>query len=151
MAHYQIIEQQLINAPIQEIWDFIANPLNLEKITPTELGFEITSAVPIKMYPGLIICYKVTPLLGIKTPWVTEITHVKPGEFFVDEQRIGPYKLWHHQHHLRRVGDQVEMTDIITYSPPMGVIGGLFNRLIIKKKLKQIFNHRRNVIDQLFN
>lgn len=116
------------------------------------MGFDITSNnSDDKMYQGMIISYKVSPVLGIKVNWVTEITHVRDKQFFVDEQRIGPYALWHHQHHIEKTDDGVLMTDIVTYAPPFGVLGKVANSLMIKKKLKEIFRHREKVLDKLFN
>lgn len=102
MAFYQFYREQLITASIDEIWDFISSPQNLKKITPQEMGFDIrTKDLPNKIYEGMIISYTVRPLLGIKTNWVTEITHIKDKEYFVDEQRVGPYSMWHHQHMIK--------------------------------------------------
>ena len=116
------------------------------------MSFKITSKnINDSMYPGMIITYKVTPLLKIPLTWVTEITHVKENNFFVDEQKIGPYKLWHHQHILKEVEEGVLMIDIITYQPPLGFIGALLNFLFIKKKVTHIFKFRYNVLEKLFN
>lgn len=123
MAFYQFYREQKLNASIEEIWDFISSPKNLKLITPKHMGFDITSKnLPEKMYQGMIISYKVSPLLGIKTNWVTEITHLKELEYFVDEQRIGPYAMWHHQHHLEPIQNGILMKDIVTYQPPLGFL-----------------------------
>ncbi|WP_221929879.1 SRPBCC family protein [Fodinibius sediminis] len=98
----------------------------------------------------MIISYEVRPLLGIKTAWVTEITHIKDKKFFVDEQRIGPYRMWHHEHHIEKVANGVKMTDIVTYQPPFGLLGALTNKLVIRKKLQQIFDYRRQALTQQF-
>lgn len=90
----------------------------------------------------MIITYKVSPLLGIKLNWVTEITHVKDKQYFVDEQRIGPYAMWHHEHKIEPIEGGVLMTDIITYQPPMGFLGVIANSLFIKKQLQDIFDYR---------
>ena len=104
MAYYQLIKKQNIPASIDEIWDFISSPSNLKEITPKHMGFEVTGNTGKgQMYPGMIITYKVSPLLGIKLDWVTEITHVKDKEYFVDEQRIGPYTMWHHEHKIEPI------------------------------------------------
>ena len=151
MGIYQFHRQQEINQPVEIIWDFISSPGNLKKITPAYMGFDIMSNnLPDKMYEGMIISYKVSPLLGIKTNWVTEITHVKPGEYFVDEQRVGPYKLWHHQHFLQPISGGVIMSDIVSYQPPFGVLGSLANKLVIKKKLNQIFDFRTQALIDIF-
>lgn len=152
MGVYQFKREQQLNQSTEELWNFICDPKNLKRITPAYMGFDITSkTVPDTMYPGLIISYRVSPLLGIKTKWVTEISQVDQGRYFVDEQRIGPYKLWHHQHHLIPNENGTLMVDIVTYSPPLGFLGGLANVLFIKKKLNQIFEFRRIALDQIFN
>lgn len=152
MGVYQFKREQQFNQSTEELWNFICDPKNLKRITPAYMGFDITSkTVPDTMYPGLIISYRVSPLLGIKTKWVTEISQVDQGRYFVDEQRIGPYKLWHHQHHLIPNENGTLMVDIVTYSPPLGFLGGLANVLFIKKRLNQIFEFRRIALDQIFN
>lgn len=134
---------------MEELWDFISSPGNLKEITPDYMGFDITSdELPDKMYPGMIISYKVSPLPGFKTTWVTEITQVKAKHFFVDEQRVGPYKMWHHQHILEESEDGVLMKDIVTYQPPFGIIGAMANKLIIEKKLREIFAYRKKAIEK---
>lgn len=152
MAFYQKHESQIVNGSLEEVWDFISSPKNLKEITPAYMGFDITSKfTPEKMYPGLIISYKVKPIAGIKTTWVTEIKQVKEKSYFVDEQRVGPYKIWHHQHILLPLEDnRVLMKDIISYSPPMGFLGGIANRILIKKKLTEIFEYRRMAVDKRF-
>ncbi len=151
MAFYQLHEEQWLPAEIDEVWDFISSPGNLKVITPDYMGFDITSVgLPEKMYPGMIISYKVSPLLGIKMTWVTEITQVREKEFFVDEQRVGPYAMWHHQHHIKPHENGVLMTDIVTYQPPLGPIGAIANSLVIRKQLSEIFNYRRTAMERQF-
>jgi len=151
MAIYQLYREQKVRANIEAVWDFISSPGNLKHITPTYMGFNITSEkLPEKMHPGMIIMYKVTPVLGIKMKWMTEITHVVDKRYFVDEQRVGPYKVWHHQHRIQPVEDGVLMTDLVTYIPPLGFIGALANRFLIKKKLDEIFEFRRKKLNQIF-
>ena len=151
MGFYQFKNQQTFNQPSDKLWDFISSPRNLKKITPDYMGFDITmNDLPDKMYEGMIISYKVSPLLGIKTTWVTEITHVKEGEYFVDEQRVGPYKIWHHQHFLKPVPEGILMSDIVSYKPPFGFLGNIANEIIIKQKLKEIFDYRTKALAQLF-
>jgi ligand-binding SRPBCC domain-containing protein len=152
MGFYQLERKQLFDQPLEVIWDFIAEPRNLKTITPPYMGFDIISKnLPDKMYQGMIIVYKVSPLLNIKTTWVTEITHVSDKQFFVDEQRVGPYRLWHHQHILEEVDGRTLMTDIVSYQPPYGIIGDVTNKLIIRKKLDDIFNFRYQKLAQLFH
>jgi ligand-binding SRPBCC domain-containing protein len=151
MPFYQFIHEQLFQASVSEMWSFISAPKNLKEITPDYMGFEITTPyLSEKMYAGMIISYKVSPVLNFKVDWVTEITHVKENEFFVDEQRIGPYKLWHHQHHLIQMEEGVLMRDIVTYQPPFGILGALANKLLISKKLNEIFNYRKIVLEKKF-
>lgn len=151
MAFYQLKAEQQIPASVDEVWQFISAPENLKKITPSYMGFDITSGGDMsKMYPGMIISYKVSPVLGIKMTWVTEITHVEDKVFFVDEQRVGPYKLWHHQHLLEENNEGVLMKDIVTYVPPMGVLGAMANALFIKGQLNQIFAFRKQAVEKMF-
>jgi ligand-binding SRPBCC domain-containing protein len=151
MAFYQLFKTQIVKGSIEDVWDFISSPENLKKITPDYMGFEINSQnLPEKMYSGMIISYIVKPVLGIKMLWVTEITHVEEMRYFVDEQRIGPYSMWHHQHFIEPSGQGVLMTDIVSYSPPLGFLGALANSIFINKQLNTIFNYRENVLEKLF-
>ena len=151
MAFYQLIKTQKLPASISEVWSFISSPGNLKEITPGSMGFIVTSNNGSdKMYPGMIITYKVSPLLRIKLNWMTEITTIKEYEYFVDEQRIGPYSMWHHQHKIEAVEGGVLMTDIVTYQPPLGFIGALANSLIIKNRLQQIFDYRSIALEKRF-
>jgi ligand-binding SRPBCC domain-containing protein len=136
---------------LQEAWNFFSSTTNLRTITPADLRFQIISIHHgQELYPGQIIEYKVRPLWGIELYWMTEITHVKPGEFFIDEQRYGPYGMWHHQHHFKVVANGVEMTDIVHYKIPGGWLGELLHLWIVKKKLEQIFEYRFEKIEELF-
>ncbi|AZQ65209.1 hypothetical protein EI427_23635 [Flammeovirga pectinis] len=149
MAFYQFKREQLINASVDEVWDFISSPRNLKEITPDYMGFDVTSTdIPEKMYEGMIITYKVSPLLGFKMDWMTEITKVRDKEYFVDEQRVGPYNIWHHQHILKEVKDGVLMKDIVTYAPPFGPLGAIANTLMIRSKLEEIFAYRKKVVEK---
>ncbi|MDG1333712.1 MAG: SRPBCC family protein [Crocinitomicaceae bacterium] len=151
MAFYQLHKTQKVNCSLDEIWDFISSPKNLKEITPDYMGFDVTSKdTPEKMYPGLIITYKVSPLLGIKTNWMTEITQVRDKQFFIDEQRVGPYKLWHHQHFVEEIEGGVLMRDIVTYQPPLGFLGAIMNTLVIKKKLAEIFDYRFKAVEERY-
>ncbi len=151
MAFYQFKREQRIPAGIDEVWDFISSPANLKRIAPPYMGFHISSDdLPEKMYQGMIITYKVSPIAGIKTDWMTEITHVSEKEYFVDEQRIGPYQLWHHQHFIKPIAHGVLMKDIVTYSPPFGFVGAIANKLLIRKKLEDIFAYRFQAMIDIF-
>jgi ligand-binding SRPBCC domain-containing protein len=152
MSYYQFKQEQILKASLEEVWDFISSPQNLKKITPEYMGFEVkTTSIKEKMFPGLIIGYKVSPLFNIKMDWLTEITHVKEMEFFVDEQRIGPYALWHHLHHIQDTDQGVLMKDIVTYQPPFGILGDIANKIIIEKKLSEIFKYRHQILETTFN
>ena len=152
MSHFQFRREQFIQTDIESIWDFASSPKNLKEITPDYMSFDITAkGLPEKMYPGMIISYKVSPLFNIKMNWVTEITHVKDYHFFVDEQRLGPYKMWHHQHFFEKKDNGVMMIDIVTYIPPFGFLGDIANSLFIKKQLNNIFDYRFKIMDQKFN
>lgn len=151
MAFYQLTYSQKIPCDLDTAWDFISRPENLQKITPEHMGFNIlTPDLPETIYPGLIIAYTVRPLAGIPLKWVTEITHVKDRHYFVDEQRVGPYSMWHHEHFLQPIDGGVEMKDIISYSPPMGVLGRLANALFIRKQVEGIFAYRCRALIDLF-
>ncbi|WP_167613157.1 SRPBCC family protein [Maribellus sediminis] len=151
MGFYQVIRTQKIPADLDMVWDFISAPENLKKITPASMGFEITSGGNNQeMYEGMIISYRVRPILNINTTWVTEITHIKPQTYFIDEQRVGPYKMWHHEHQLEKIEGGVLMTDIVSYQPPFGWIGNLANTLIIRKKLQAIFDYRTLALEEIF-
>lgn len=151
MATYSFQTIQRIPISLEQAWDFFSNPANLQRITPSEMGFEIVSNFHgTSMYPGQLIEYTVKPLLGISLYWMTEITHVQDMRYFVDEQRFGPYSLWHHQHHFKAIEGGVEMTDIVHYRIPLGPLGDLANTLFIRAKLKKIFDFRYEAVENLF-
>ena len=151
MAFYQLVKEQFVPTSIDEVLDFISSPGNLKEITPDHMGFDITSdSLPEKIYAGMIISYKVRPLLGIPMTWVTEITHVVDKKYFIDEQRIGPYALWHHQHIIEPSGQGVLMTDIISYKPPLGFLGSIANALFIRRQLEGIFAYRKEALRKHF-
>lgn len=152
MKTYQLKFEQKLPISLEQAWDFFSSPLNLAKITPDHMGFIITSDFKEgqKMYPGMIITYKVSPLLGIKLNWMTEITHVQDGKYFVDEQRFGPYALWHHQHHFEEINGGVHMTDIINYAIPYGFIGRIANTILVEKEVRGIFDYREKKVEELF-
>ena len=153
MSYTQIKKEQILNTDIKNLWDFMSSPKNLSRITPKSMLFKITSNNKNdKIYPGMIISYKVAPLLNIPITWVTEITHVKENKYFVDEQRIGPYKIWHHEHIFKPLDDKkILVTDIITYVPPFGFIGKILNKILIKKKVEDIFDYRERILEDMFN
>ncbi|MEO6734334.1 MAG: SRPBCC family protein [Ferruginibacter sp.] len=148
---YIIKTVQQLPAGLDEAWDFFSNPGNLKRITPDNLGFNIISKHHgEKMYPGQIIEYKVSPVLNIPIYWMTEITHVEDKKYFVDEQRFGPYGMWHHQHHFKAIEKGVEMTDIVHYKLPWGFLGAIAHQFFVKKQLKAIFDYRYAIAETLF-
>jgi ligand-binding SRPBCC domain-containing protein len=149
---YPLKFETLMPTTLDKAWDFFSSPNNLAKITPPDMNFVVTSAngPDTKMYPGMIIIYKVSPLWGIKLNWMTEITQVKEKEYFVDEQRFGPYALWHHEHRFREIKGGVHMTDILYYAIPYGFIGRIANGLLVKGQIKKIFEYREEAIEHLF-
>ncbi|RLJ68991.1 ligand-binding SRPBCC domain-containing protein [Lacinutrix venerupis] len=150
MKIYRLHKKQNLPITKEQAWEFLSTPENLKTITPDYMGFNILSGADRPMYAGQIIQYIVTPVLGIKTKWVTEITHVVDGEYFVDEQRFGPYALWHHKHFIKEIKGGVEMEDIIDYKIPMGIFGQLAHPILVKPKLEEIFNYRKEKLETLF-
>jgi ligand-binding SRPBCC domain-containing protein len=151
MAVYSLKSVQVMPVSLTDAWSFFSNPKNLPAITPAEIGFKIISKHHgDTMYAGQLIEYTVSPVFGIPLYWMTEITHVQHEKYFVDEQRYGPYSMWHHQHHFRQVNGGVEMTDIVHYKIPFWFFGDIANKLFVAKKLAAIFEYRRGKILELF-
>ena len=152
MKAYHLKFTQNIPITLPEAWDFFSSPLNLAKITPAEMAFTVTSALDAdqKMYPGMIITYKVSPISGIKLNWMTEITQVAEMQYFIDEQRFGPYQFWHHQHHFKAIDGGVQMDDILTYGLPLGILGQAANSLFVANKVQEIFTFRTQKVNELF-
>lgn len=150
MKIYTKSSKQNLPISLDEAWNFLSNPKNLKEITPAYMGFNILSGADKEMFAGQIIQYIVTPIMGIKAKWVTEITHVSDKKYFVDEQRFGPYAFWHHKHFVREIEGGVEMEDIIDYKVPMGILGQLVHPILVKPKLEEIFEYRRKKLIELF-
>ncbi|MAN26747.1 MULTISPECIES: SRPBCC family protein [Mesonia] len=150
MKIYKLHKTQKLPITKEKAWEFLSDPSNLSIITPDYMGFDIIDGADRKMYQGQVIQYIVTPVAGIKTKWVTEITHVKENEFFVDEQRFGPYKLWHHKHFIKEISDGIEMEDIIHYKLPFGILGRMVHPFLVKNKLEEIFSYRKEKLEELF-
>ena len=150
MKIYRLHKTQNIPITMNQAWEFLSSPANLKTITPDYMGFHILSGADRPMFPGQIIQYIVTPVMGIKTKWVTEITHVKDKEYFVDEQRFGPYALWHHKHFIKPIDGGVEMEDIIDYKIPFGILGQIVHPFLVKPKLEEIFEYRQKKLVELF-
>ncbi|MGE5440464.1 MAG: SRPBCC family protein [Bacteroidota bacterium] len=151
MKVYRFETKQVLPVSKTKCWEFFSDPKNLQIMTPPELDFKIKSILPGEMYPGQIIIYRIKIFPLIYVTWVTEITHVRDYEYFVDEQRFGPYKLWHHEHIFREVNEGVEMTDIVHYAIPLGLIGRIMNAIVIKKKLNRIFSFRKEFLKSSLN
>lgn len=150
MKLYQLHSKQALPITKKEAWDFLSSPANLKVITPDHMGFNILTGADRSMFPGQIIQYKVSPFPGYTTKWVTEITHVVDGAYFVDEQRFGPYALWHHKHFLKTIDEGVEMEDIIDYKVPFGILGQWAHPLLVRKQLTKIFKYREQKLTELF-
>ena len=147
---FYLKETQKVPISIHEAWSFFSNPLNLKEITPPHLNLVVTNEMPEKMHAGMIITYVVEPLLKIKMNWVTEITNMQEPFYFVDEQRFGPYKFWHHQHIFKEIDGGVEVTDIVQYKIRAGIFSSLINKLIVKNELQKIFSYRTEVLLKKF-
>lgn len=150
MKIYRLHKKQNLPITKEQAWKFLSSPKNLKTITPDYMSFDILSGGDRPMFAGQIIQYIVTPILGIKTKWVTEITHVVEGKYFVDEQRFGPYALWHHKHFINEIEGGIEMEDIIDYKVPMGILGQLVHPFLVKPKLEEIFNYRTKKLEELY-
>ena len=149
---HTLTSKQVLKTDLATLWDFVSSPKNLATITPDHMVFQILTPLgETKMHAGQIIEYYITPFAGIKFHWVTEITHVKDLEYFVDEQRYGPYGFWHHKHFLKAVQGGVEMTDVLHYKMPFGFLGRLIHYFFVNKKIKEIFNYRHHKLEELFN
>jgi ligand-binding SRPBCC domain-containing protein len=152
MSVYTLKRKQTLPISMEFAWDFFSSPLNLSKITPEYLKFKVLSDREFltKMYPGQAITYTVRPIMNIPLFWMTEITHVEDQAFFVDEQRVGPYALWHHQHHFKAVEGGVEMTDLVHYKLPLGILGKIAHALFVKKQVAEIFDYRYRKLEEVF-
>lgn len=147
---YALEARQFLPIQLNEAWSFFSAPGNLAKITPGKMGFKITSGTPGKMFSGQIITYKINISPLFSSNWVSEITHIQNKTYFVDEQRFGPYSMWHHEHHFEEAENGVQMFDRVTYKIPFGFIGHLAHSLFIKKQLKHIFSYREQILKEMF-
>ncbi|MBL7827986.1 MAG: SRPBCC family protein [Saprospiraceae bacterium] len=147
---HKLHRTQFLPISLEEAWSFFSNPGNLNLITPDALTFVTTSEVPEKMYEGLIITYRIKPMLNIPVDWVTEITHIRDGEYFVDEQRKGPYRIWHHEHHFKAVEGGVMMTDLLYYDIGKWIFGRIAGALFVHRKVNEIFDFRQVALEKYF-
>ncbi len=151
MKVYKLETIQILPISLEEAWDFFSTPKNLQKITPKELDFKILPDFKDqKMFPGQVINYIVKPVLNIPMRWTTEITHVAQNQYFVDEQRFGPYAFWHHKHFFKAVEGGVEMIDEVHYALPFGILGNIAHVLFVKNKLNSIFSFRKETLEKYF-
>jgi len=144
-------QSQTVSVSIEACWNFFSDPRNLARITPPELGFEVTSQLPPRVHPGMMIQYRVRPLFGIPLTWLTEITHVDEPRSFVDEQRVGPYRIWHHEHRFIDEGNgTVTMHDKVTYTLPFGPLGDMVHPFLVTPQLRRIFDFRTEAVKEIF-
>lgn len=148
---HKIHREQVVHASIDEVWNFIKDPNNLNAITPDALNFKIISDIPAEMKNGLLIEYRIKiPFLG-QQKWLTEIKHIRSMHSFVDEQRVGPYRFWYHYHDLHDMGNGVRIIDDVTYVVPFGVLGRCINFLVISKMLGKIFDYRAKMFEKILS
>ena len=145
-----IKQEQFLPITLDEAWHFFATPKNLNEVTPADMVFEIISELPDTMYEGLLINYRLKPMLNIPIHWCTEITHIKEKVYFVDEQRKGPYNIWHHEHHFKSVANGVIMTDLLQYDIGKSFLGWIAGKLFVHKKVKAIFEYRKKALETQF-
>ncbi|SHH69692.1 SRPBCC family protein [Winogradskyella jejuensis] len=150
MKIYTLHKKQKLPITLDEAWNFLCNPANLSKLTPPEMNMKIISGADRPMYAGQVLQYSVTPLAGIKTKWVSEITQYVDKNYFVDDQLYGPYAFWHHKHFVNKIEGGVEIEDIIDYKVPFGILGQLLHPILVKPKLESIFNYRKEQMEALF-
>lgn len=142
--------RQVLPISLTDAWSFVSDASNLARITPEWMGFQVTSELPARMHPGMIVTYRVSPMPAVRLTWVTEITHVVAPHLFVDEQRFGPYRFWHHQHHLREVPGGVEMCDLVHYVLPAAPVAPLVNQWLVGPRLREIFAYRERKLREIF-
>ena len=148
---YCLKRTQKLPVSLPVAWDFFSDPANLHRLTPDYLHLKFTNELfGDAMYPGQIITYHVKPVLGIPLFWMTEITHVQHHCYFIDEQRKGPYNLWHHQHHFGEMPGGVLMTDIVHYALPAAILGRLAHRLWVRRQLENIFDYRVQKVEEMW-
>ncbi|UAY51243.1 SRPBCC family protein [Ferruginibacter albus] len=149
---YHLYREQKLHCDIKTAWDFFSSPMNLSKITPKEMNFTVLSNYnEEQIFEGMIIDYKVSPVLGIPLKWRTKISHVEWNKSFTDFQEKGPYKYWNHFHEFITNKDSVLMKDTVNYELPFGVLGSIAHTIFVRKKLETIFNFRYKVLEKLFN
>jgi ligand-binding SRPBCC domain-containing protein len=149
MTLYSLHRAQTLNMSLETAWEFFSSPANLALITPPWLGFKVETPNPPHMHAGQILEYTVSGLPGLRMNWVTEITHVREPGFFVDEQRLGPYRFWHHKHYFRSVPGGTLVTDLVHYALPFWPMGELA-RGLVRSRLETIFDFRSQTLARMF-
>ncbi len=147
---HRLYREQVVPVPLGEVWEYFCDPRNLNTITPPDMNFEILNGGEVPMYEGQLIEYRVEFVRGIRSRWLTEIAHVCEREYFVDEQRLGPYRFWYHEHAFEERPSGTLMKDRVTYAIPMGFLGDILDSIWIAERLKHIFDYRRKKITELF-
>ena len=150
MKIHTLIQSQEVPISLSESWEFFSKPENLNEITPPDLEFRITSGKPEPMHDGQIVTYKIRVAPLIWNTWVTEIKGVIPEKQFIDEQRSGPYKFWHHLHEFEKTENGTLIKDIVNYSLPFGLFGNIAHSIYVKKKLAEIFGYRKKILTEKF-
>lgn len=151
MKIYTLSNSQKLPITIEEAWDFLSDPTQLETITSSDMEFKTVTPLPEKMYEGMLMHYQIAPLAGIRLNWVTQITHIEKGVRFIDEQRLGPFRFWHHEHRLIEMDDGIVMQDIVHYVMPFSFIGRIAHWTSIRKLLESLFKFRTEQIETYFN
>lgn len=152
MKTYSLNSKQTLPISLEKAWHFFSRPENLNELTPQDMSFEIKSDIQgVEMYEGMLIEYTIKPMMNIPMNWVTEITHISDKKYFIDEQRFGPYAMWHHEHHFEETEGGVLMTDKLTYAMPMGPLGTIANGLFVGKRVKEIFDYRYSILETYFS
>lgn len=152
MKTYSLNSKQTLPISLEKAWHFFSRPENLNELTPQDMSFEIKSDIQgVEMYEGMLIEYTIKPMMNIPMNWVTEITHISDKKYFIDEQRFGPYAMWHHEHHFEETEGGVLMTDKLTYAMPMGPLGTIANGLFVGKRVKEIFDYRYSILKTYFS
>lgn len=150
MRLYRILSRQQLPTTLEQAWDFCSTPRNLPAITPEWLHFTVTSDVPDRMYPGLAMTYSITPVPFWRVEWLTVITAIDEGRNFVDEQRTGPYRLWHHEHRFEPVDGGVEMRDVVHYALPLDPLSRPLHDYLVRRQLQDVFEYRFRSLARLF-
>lgn len=150
MKMYRLSNTQKLPISLDEAWEFLSNPTQLENITTDELSFQKLHDIPDKMYEGMLMQLRLKPFLGIPIDWLTEITHIKEKEYFIDEQRVGPFRFWHHEHRVLPIEGGVEIQDTVHYVMPFSIFGRFVHWLFLRKQVENIFIYREETMEKVF-